>query len=349
MTVLKQRMRRAPVGLPIVQAGLLFPTFDYAAQVGADTNALRLRAGLPEEVFDDPTHFVPASGWYRLFRELALDTGCEDIGWRVACANPLKAYSREFVEGISSAPSLLESMRVVERTHKRHCNNHHVWVRVLGDFGYVFHREVGQEPGYEQRAAFRAAGIVLIVQAYLGDDWAPDLIVTETPLDTIPAATLETTRVLQRRGYGAIRIPRAALAATHPHPFTADYALGEPTAANARGQVKQLLRSYGASPAMPSVHDLADMMHVSSRSLQRHLAAQGSSCQALADEARYEAARDLLQDSALSITDISRQLGYKDPSHFSRSFRRISGLAPGEYRAGFEAELYPTASATAPA
>ncbi len=39
-----------------------------------------------------------------------------------------------------------------------------------------------------------------------------------------------------------------------------------------------------------------------------------------------------------SISAVGYQLGYDDPSYFSRAFRRHSGQTPGAYRAGFEKE-----------
>jgi AraC-like DNA-binding protein len=47
---------------------------------------------------------------------------------------------------------------------------------------------------------------------------------------------------------------------------------------------------------------------------------------------RYETDIDLLQDTDNSITDIANLLGYSDPSHFARAFRRMSGVSPGEYQ-----------------
>jgi len=49
-------------------------------------------------------------------------------------------------------------------------------------------------------------------------------------------------------------------------------------------------------------------------------------------ELKLAAARELLLNSRLSITDIAYSLGYADPSHFSRAFTRMLGLAPKAYR-----------------
>jgi AraC-like DNA-binding protein/mannose-6-phosphate isomerase-like protein (cupin superfamily) len=48
---------------------------------------------------------------------------------------------------------------------------------------------------------------------------------------------------------------------------------------------------------------------------------------------RIAKARELLGDVALSVKQVSAQVGFDDPYYFSRSFRQIDGLSPSEFRA----------------
>ncbi|NLU38479.1 MAG: helix-turn-helix transcriptional regulator [Bacteroidales bacterium] len=47
---------------------------------------------------------------------------------------------------------------------------------------------------------------------------------------------------------------------------------------------------------------------------------------------RISKAIELLENPGLNIDDIASQLGYTDSAHFSRAFRRIKGVPPGQYR-----------------
>jgi AraC-like DNA-binding protein len=47
---------------------------------------------------------------------------------------------------------------------------------------------------------------------------------------------------------------------------------------------------------------------------------------------RVSAARDLLENSEMTISEIARSLGYADPAHFSHAFSRAEGLSPKGYR-----------------
>lgn len=43
-------------------------------------------------------------------------------------------------------------------------------------------------------------------------------------------------------------------------------------------------------------------------------------------------AEKLLIDLEKEITDISQDVGFSNPSNFSRSFKKFTGLSPSEYR-----------------
>ena len=49
---------------------------------------------------------------------------------------------------------------------------------------------------------------------------------------------------------------------------------------------------------------------------------------------RLERARMLLLQTPLTAEDVGLQTGFRDPSHFSRAFRRAFGASPAQYRAG---------------
>lgn len=46
-------------------------------------------------------------------------------------------------------------------------------------------------------------------------------------------------------------------------------------------------------------------------------------------------AKRLLVDTSLNVSEVAYGLGFKDPAYFSRFFRRLTGVAPGEFRESF--------------
>ena len=88
-----------------------------------------------------------------------------------------------------------------------------------------------------------------------------------------------------------------------------------------------------------SLADVADHVYVSqwhlSKLINRHT---GQSFLDLLGSMRMERAKPLLADPSLRIHVIAEELGYNDVAHFSKTFKRIVGKTPGEYRATLDAE-----------
>ncbi|MEO7009756.1 MAG: helix-turn-helix transcriptional regulator, partial [Caldimonas sp.] len=76
-----------------------------------------------------------------------------------------------------------------------------------------------------------------------------------------------------------------------------------------------------------SIDEVAGAVSVSSRTLQRQLAAGGATFQQLRDRVRADLALKYLRQSALQLGQISEILGYSEPSAFTRSFRRWHGCS----------------------
>jgi AraC-like DNA-binding protein len=97
-------------------------------------------------------------------------------------------------------------------------------------------------------------------------------------------------------------------------------------------KVSQLIRKRLAE-AEPTLADIAASLHVSTRSLQRHLGSEGKSFQEVLDETRREIARLWLSGAAgnlRSLTELALLLGFSSSSAFSRAFRRWFDMTPGQ-------------------
>lgn len=88
----------------------------------------------------------------------------------------------------------------------------------------------------------------------------------------------------------------------------------------------------------PTLAGVAASLHVSPRSLQRHLAAEGTSFQDVLDESRQALARQWLSAQqggrARNMTELAIILGFSSSSAFSRAFRRWFGMTPGQAAKG---------------
>jgi AraC-like DNA-binding protein len=68
------------------------------------------------------------------------------------------------------------------------------------------------------------------------------------------------------------------------------------------------------------------------RTMSRRLKGSGVGYRAITNEIRFEIARQLLEDTEVSLGQISAALGYSEASTFTRAFRRWSGGTPTAWR-----------------
>ncbi|MEM7178032.1 MAG: AraC family transcriptional regulator ligand-binding domain-containing protein [Pseudomonadota bacterium] len=101
----------------------------------------------------------------------------------------------------------------------------------------------------------------------------------------------------------------------------------KPMAVRVRNVLLELLPA-----GLSSAEDVCDRLHVSKRSLQRHLKNEGASFQSILDETRSELSLHYLSQHDLTIPEISYLLAYRDPNSFYRAFNAWTGMTPSQAR-----------------
>ncbi len=90
-----------------------------------------------------------------------------------------------------------------------------------------------------------------------------------------------------------------------------------------------------ALPEVPAVSELAAHFCISERTLARHVRrATGKSPLALIQSVRVRKARQLLEQSKLSVAHVAEAVGYADATALRRLMRKATGANPGRYRPG---------------
>ncbi|MBB1088311.1 AraC family transcriptional regulator [Lysobacter sp. SG-8] len=98
------------------------------------------------------------------------------------------------------------------------------------------------------------------------------------------------------------------------------------------GAVEQLLRLQVADA--PRLTDIAAELHLTERTLRRHLQEAGTHFKALHDQVRREAAETLLRTPGVPIAEVGASVGFADAREFRRAFKRWTGHSPREARHG---------------
>ncbi len=93
----------------------------------------------------------------------------------------------------------------------------------------------------------------------------------------------------------------------------------------------------GQLVTMPDLADAARAFGTSTRALQRELQASGERWQRLVQRVRSAVASTHLIETDAPLAEIGYLCGYADQAHFTRRFRQVVGLTPGQYRESFSA------------
>jgi AraC-like DNA-binding protein len=83
------------------------------------------------------------------------------------------------------------------------------------------------------------------------------------------------------------------------------------------------------------VDSIASLLNLSSRTLQRRLAEQGTTFQEVVDRVRATRAKYYLVSEGLSIREIARRLGFSGAPTFHRAFKKWTGSTPERFRSRY--------------
>jgi AraC-like DNA-binding protein len=186
---------------------------------------------------------------------------------------------------------------------------------------------------------FAQAYLVRMLQAHRGTHWHPRRILTTLPPPRRPklyAMQLGCPLVFNAP-INAVEIERRDLYAVrrgidrHIYALLTTYAdhllTRAPQSENLCDAVASTVRD-GLAQGRHDFNFVAERLGKSKRSLQRRIAASGTTFGRIRDDVRHELATSLLTRSNLSIGEIAYRLGYSEIAAFTHAFNRWSGKSP---------------------
>lgn len=94
---------------------------------------------------------------------------------------------------------------------------------------------------------------------------------------------------------------------------------------------KRIIKDSIGNPDF-TLEELADRLNMCSRNLQRIFRRRGTSFRKVITAERMKQAERLLKAPHIPVHEIAERVGYRHPMHFSKAFRRHTGLGPREWR-----------------
>jgi len=194
---------------------------------------------------------------------------------------------------------------------------------------------------FQEWLCFQA--IIPIIRSVTNPEWCPkELSFTShiRPPEAIYTA-YPNTRIFCAQPITSITIPtfdlmktygKVGASALNPHTLPQATNLYQEAAAwELPSYLRTLVKPYLTDGPI-KIDTVAEITGISTRTLQRNLKENGSSYSQIIQEARFELACSHLNNQDMKVIDVAIALGYENPQHFSRAFRRISGITPSKYR-----------------
>ncbi|AVZ38199.1 AraC family transcriptional regulator [Dietzia sp. JS16-p6b] len=315
-------------------------------ELGGDADDLTLRCGLPAGALDSDEILVQDLAIGLLLETAAVELRCPDFGLRVALRQDLGLLG-PVAAAIRHAPTTTRALEMTSKYLFFHARSLEITVvsDPEGEPGVL-----GVRFGYRDDAVAlppQAVDMVLLflhrsMLALLGGEYG--LLSVELPnaLNTAPgryrelfaaparpfaaSAMLRVPAVLLGREItgGDLVAHELALSYLDQHGPARDQTYTERTRA-------LLLRSLDTGTS--TLGDVAGLLSVSPRTLQRHLTGEGTSFSAIRDEARRDVAARLLATTEIPLYQIASALALDDVTTFSQYARRWWGVTARQFRA----------------
>ena len=335
--------RRSPDGVVAegrVRIGPYMSVPAILGERGIDPAPLLAEFGLEPAHFQDPENTIPFRDAGRLFARCAEVTGCPHFALLVG--------QRASFSSLGAVGFLMESasdVRTALRELSRHfrVHNPNATITVVEEESFALFGFMVVQPGveaHEHILDFAMAIGLNIMQAMCGPDWQPIEVrfAHARPRDL---ASYRFFRSVLRFDEGMTALvfarrwmdmqPRGADPLLH---MMMAHRVGEIEAHSSEDLVGQV---RGMLPALVLKHTtalavVAGRLGLGARTLNRRLAAEGTSFMQLRQEASHAMACQLLESSRMPVTEIAGFLGYANPGAFTRAFCRWAGVAPTQWR-----------------
>jgi AraC-like DNA-binding protein len=357
-SVLPTKVNHREVG-ETIRAGALRGLDSFLGASGIRLSTLCERVGIEPSDLVDPESRMPVSRFVELL-ELAAQRSNDDVlGLHLCSRQPLSSLG-EVADIFLRAPDILTAIRSGTECMPLHQEGALLELTIEGRFAICAYRV--RSPflvDCRQNTEMAVARMLRFARAITHRaDFVPSAVYFEHPA---PRDVSEHRRVFGAPVYfsqpcSGLVFPRELLYRPTGRnggdtlrrvPLRATVPVMEPSARTVPSRTSALradaldlrtaLRSYitrAIRQGRASIIDCAGAFGWHVRTLQRRLAAEGTTFDQLLEATRYELALHYLKQTHLSLTEIAELLGYAELSTFSRAFRRWSGRSPLAHRRG---------------
>jgi AraC-like DNA-binding protein len=324
--------------IPLTRCQFIIPFAAICDEIGAPTEALLTKFRLPPSLEEKPEHYIPILLAIRFAEAAQRAQGITDIGFQAARRLQFCHLSEKMRAIIRFSPTLFIALQQLCKWASLEDTNLSVWlerddshVRICSKLA-----DTAKVPHLEHSQWLQNVMSMHIVRQFAGPQWVPAAMAFEACYEpSLETRSLwQNTRFMSDQNSSWIDVPVSLLDLPNRTSETPAPSHNDGVGPSGHGMVsavKLMLPSY-LDDRIPTIAEIAEMAGISIRSFQRKLSSAGVTYSDLLDGVRFENAAKLLRDTNAKIIDVAFSSGYTDPAHFTRAFRRFSGVTPREFR-----------------
>jgi AraC-like DNA-binding protein len=322
------------------RASSLGPIADVVGRQGGSILRVLRDVDLPVALLESPEMLVPLREQFRLLERSARATGDPEFGARLGRdvrIRNLSAFGKWVSEADSLAGAIDRSRLGLNRMLQ---SSTELMLTVHGETAHWSIEFL--EPECEGRYHNELLGLGYMIDAvrcYAGPGWSPELVLVSSAKGTAKGRLEQILDAEVSTGHAvpAIRFHAPLLSNSAANPAPAPEASspgGEPPVPGNEDDLASIeaVAALALSEAYPRIDWVAAKLGLTRRTLQRRLAERGTTFATLVESLLRKNAEALLARTAEPVTDIALRLGYAEMAHFTRAFKRWTGMAPSAYR-----------------
>lgn len=323
----------------LLEVAHVVQVLDSLASPQLATRALR-DAGLTRDMLRQARGYIPYASIAVMAESAARSLGDRHLGLRVGQRFDYGAYDG-YADYVLSAPylgaALVRGRRALPFIHP----GSDLILQLRADHLILgFSAHIDQVLGYRHISEASLFVIIQVFRHFIGPDWHPCWIDVTDDASGAVSLLEDGFGAPVRAGapYTALAVRTADLRRPNPDPARLRSGISLPELACRMGgpaprtMTDTVLQQFLMRSPTLTQDDVARILGLGPRSLQRALQQEGTRFRDLRARHLQDRAKMLLASDGLSIDAVARRLGYTEPNSFRRAFHGWTGQSPSDYR-----------------
>jgi AraC-like DNA-binding protein len=326
---------------PLLRSASLISFRQTVRELGGDPEALVKKVGLSPQVLDNPELVIPVDPFRHLLNLAAEETGCAYFGLLLS-----KHMDLSFLGPIGlllqHSDTVGDALNLFVQYIPGWFQGQNLMLKIDGEYAMLSYQSEATGEDNQQSLILGIGLAPMIMKSLCGESWQPIELHTTLKRPEFADILIQHLEAPIRFGQEGNQIifkasdlnrnlpAKSGKFGQYLQPLMAERdRLSEDILSHTEFLIRLLLPEGKCS-----LENITTLLYTSERSLQRNLKTRETSFRQLVDKTRMSIARQQLQQSNLTNSQLAGLLGYTELSAFTRAFKRWFGVAPSKWKRG---------------